>query len=291
MKLAFVILQYINYQDTINCIKSIQSQTTQHLIDIVVVDNQSPNNALALLEEQNRTEQNRTEQNRTEQNIHYVQSASNQSFARGNNVGYRYALDKCGADFVICLNSDVVLTDTEFCNKLVTEHNTKQYHLAGPDIITPTGWHQNPLSCDFANLNKAWIQTKQRQAWLGALLRVTGVLEIAKHLKQKLGIDKRYRKSLTNITLQGSCIIYSPLWTATESDAFYPHTNFFFEEYILSTICHKKGYTTRYLPHMQVAHMAHSSTKQAFNSLARQFKFRYVNYRYSLGVMLAMEEM
>ncbi len=46
-KVCFIILNYNNYTDTINCIHSLQSTIRRDMYDIIVVDNNSSNDSVS----------------------------------------------------------------------------------------------------------------------------------------------------------------------------------------------------------------------------------------------------
>ena len=48
-KVCFIILNYNNYQDTIDCVRSLQSSIENEKFDIIVVDNNSSNDSIEKL--------------------------------------------------------------------------------------------------------------------------------------------------------------------------------------------------------------------------------------------------
>lgn len=98
-----ILLNYNGYEDTIECVTSLES------IDyinyrIIIVDNNSTDESERILRE------------KLPQYI-IIQAGSNLGFAGGNNVGIKYALEN-NADYILLLNNDTVVKEN-FLNILV----------------------------------------------------------------------------------------------------------------------------------------------------------------------------
>lgn len=92
-KVGIILLNYCNYNLTIDCIKSIRQSTYQNY-EIIVVDNNSPDHSgenLSQLE-----------------GIRFLQMKENLGFAAGNNRGIEVALSD-GCEYVMLLNNDTVI--------------------------------------------------------------------------------------------------------------------------------------------------------------------------------------
>jgi hypothetical protein len=112
-----VVLNYRNYDDTINCVRTLEAIRYDNY-RIVIVDNDSGN-------------ESEVELRRAFPHHTLVQSGANLGYAGGNNVGIRVALDE-GADYVAILNNDTLL-DPDFLTELVDY--AEQYPSAG--LMTP----------------------------------------------------------------------------------------------------------------------------------------------------------
>jgi len=280
--ITFLILQFQIFEETINCIETILGlDKGNNEVDIVVVDNGSTNDALKRIREYD------------ENNIHILSSGSNLGFAKGNNVGYDYAKDTLNTDFIVAINSDTLLEDKNFINGLVEIYHAEKYHLLGPDIITNDGWHQNPLG-DY-EVNSLWIKKARMLAFIGALVRVLGVYALIKLIKQNKqnikGKDDRWNTTQYNIVLQGSAIIFSPLWIKDMPYAFYPETHFYFEEHFLSIICRHKSYKTVYSPDIKIKHLVARTTSSQNKDFIKKLNFRYKNYIHSLKELRKYNDM
>jgi len=139
MKEPFVwilILNYNKWQDTIECINSIK-KTTYKNYRILIVDNASQNNSLAIL-------------NKELSDIEIVGIKENTGYTGGNNCGIKIIM-KRKADYILILNNDTIV-EKDFlwplvncmeinknagaaCGTILTEHNRKEIWYASGKII------------------------------------------------------------------------------------------------------------------------------------------------------------
>lgn len=95
-KIGIILLNYCNYDLTLECIESIR-KSTYHNYEIIVVDNNSPDRSgdkLACLK-----------------GISFLQLKDNLGFAGGNNKGIDLALS-IGCTYIMLLNNDTMIADT-----------------------------------------------------------------------------------------------------------------------------------------------------------------------------------
>lgn len=139
-KVCIVILNFNNYQDTIECIESVQ-EVDYCDYEIVVVDNHSSNESVKVLNK------------RFGNTITMIESDKNLGYAGGNNIGLRYAM---GHDFeyVCVLNNDTVVqkdylkkcvaflekhSDVAFVSPIVLEYANDYVQSSGGIIISQKG--------------------------------------------------------------------------------------------------------------------------------------------------------
>lgn len=104
MPLVYIILvNYNNYQDTIECVCSLQKIKYSNY-KIVIVDNNSKDGSIEVLRDNFKK-------------CIIIDTNSNLGFAGGNNLAIRYALEN-NADYVLLLNNDTVV-EKSFLEKLV----------------------------------------------------------------------------------------------------------------------------------------------------------------------------
>ncbi|SCI45024.1 glycosyltransferase [Romboutsia sp. 1001713B170207_170306_H8] len=202
MRVAFVILHYLAEKDTIECIKSIQNNVNYKDKWIIVVDNASTNNSFIHIKESYKDVEN----------IILISNSKNLGFAMGNNVGYKYAKDTLDSDFIVLLNNDTIINQSDFCDVIVRKYIENSFCVLGPDIETRDGYHQNPL------VRRNWTCTKLRLFKLKALIRLADLYLLGlgpKILERKKRLTER-RDTLIgdfeNIRLHGACLIFSPIY-------------------------------------------------------------------------------
>ena len=81
MKIVFVILHYLAIDETYKSVDSIEKKIDTDMYKIVIVDNASPDKSGALLKEHYKNDDH----------VEVLLNQENLGFARGNNVGFRYA--------------------------------------------------------------------------------------------------------------------------------------------------------------------------------------------------------
>ncbi len=95
-KIYIIILNYNGYEDTHKCLKSLPKlKAAGYSVETVIVDNGSTDGSVSKLQ----SLQSKVQIDKI------IESGGNIGFAKGNNVGIRYALDH-GADYVLLLNND-----------------------------------------------------------------------------------------------------------------------------------------------------------------------------------------
>ena len=129
--ISFVILHYKNLKDTIECIESIQRLKTKEKISIIVVDNFS----LTKLEEKQLMEYTDD----------LILNHENLGFAKANNIGCRYAIDKYHPDFLCVINNDTVILQENFVEEIKNCYQKTYFDMLGPKIITNGGNSVNPF--------------------------------------------------------------------------------------------------------------------------------------------------
>ena len=133
-----VLLNYNGCRDTINCINSIRKNDDSS-INIIVVDNNSSDNSQEELSKIN--------------NITFVESGENGGFAKGNNIGIRYALDR-GAQYVLLLNNDTEIEKDAITKMMRTLEGNSQLAAVGSRIM----YYDNPTIINYLGGKYNWIK-------------------------------------------------------------------------------------------------------------------------------------
>lgn len=229
--------------------------------NIVIVDNASPGKAGSFL----------ANRYKNSEHIYILLNSVNEGFARGNNIGYKYAKGTLKSDFIIIMNNDVIIRQNDFLHRIESIYHANRYDILGPDICAPDGEHRNPHRVnsltpkDLRRIirNRSIILTylkAKRCFHLEQKIQIIENMDKLKSYAERNSIEKNSIQE--NVVLQGSCIVFSPDFIQNEDYAFYPETFMYLEEDILTYLCVSKKYIIRYDPSITVTHEEEISTRQ-----------------------------
>ena len=129
-----VVLNYLNYDQTILCVRDLLAQDHPFL-DVVVIDNHSPNESLVRLQEAFAGESR----------LAVLQTDRNLGYAGGNNYGARWRFEHAAVDFLLIINNDVRLPDRATVRRLVEfAKDRSDLGGVGPAVVTCSGFPQGP---------------------------------------------------------------------------------------------------------------------------------------------------
>ncbi|OOM81533.1 N-glycosyltransferase [Clostridium puniceum] len=272
MNVSFVILHYMTLEDTKECIESIEKNIDYDDYSIIIVDNASPNNTGKVL----------LTEYASDNKVTVIINDKNLGFAKGNNIGFKYAKHEKKSDFIIMMNNDTIIEQFDFCDKIIELYNKEEFHILGPDIIsTKDGGHQNPiknnitLKSDF----KKTIIKHRIQLILNYLFIEKYLTKLKKKILNKDSINEHrdiYR-TINNCVLHGSCLIFSKKYI-DRFDGIYKNTFMYGEEEILFYLCNQMNLKWFYLPELKINHKEASSTSESIS--LKQYKkkrFFYIN--------------
>lgn len=135
--ICYVILNYKTYEEAAACAESILSTQTWKNMHIVIVDNGSGNGSEEWL----------AEHFIDEKRVRVIASGENLGFARGNNLGIRYAREHYDPDLIVAANSDILFEQPDFCERLFEIYDRKPYAILGADVVDATRTqHFNPVA-------------------------------------------------------------------------------------------------------------------------------------------------
>ena len=149
---SVVMINYNGSSDTIECVNSLSKATYQNL-QIIVVDNASTDNSLAILRDQLQYD-----------NLTIIASKENNGFSAGNNIGIRQA-QQFGSDFVLILNNDTIV-EPGFIEPLLAGFDnddavgcviSKILYESEPEKVWYAGGTYNPWFCraDHVDFNQS----------------------------------------------------------------------------------------------------------------------------------------
>lgn len=282
-KFVFVVLNYIAYNDTLECIDSILSNIEYKNFQVVIVDNCSPNNSFAFLREKLAGFRN----------IHLIKSEKNLGYANGINLGFNFAKNVLKADFIVALNNDTLIEQGNFIRKIIEIFERKSFFVLGPDIITSLGEHQNPLEHVIEGTEvENTIRYNYKLLKYFVLYILTNkvgfsvrnkLVKLKKALNSKEDImfretNKFIKYELEDVPLHGACLVFSPLYI-NRFCGLYNRTFLYMEEDILFYIIKREKLKTIYSPEVRIFHKEDVSTNQflgTFNSLKKE-RFMILN--------------
>lgn len=270
--ISFVILHYKDAETTDKCVQSILKMNSQELIHIVIVDNDI---------EKSSSERERLKRRYCRKsNIHVLKVTENGGFSYANNIGYVYSKEILGADFILILNNDIIFTQKNFITLLKQSFEKNKCHVLAPDIIRPDfDEHQNPMDTR--------IRTKREAEFTIFLNRVALKLYFFiypfiyfhyKSAEKKRCLERKknenfYTSIQKDIVPFGAGLIFTPLFVEYEKKAFEPETMFYYEEYILTLRCQRKGYTIVYDPSMCLLHESGKATQKRASTERERIRF------------------
>jgi len=286
---SFVILHYQAVEDTIECIESILDNIRYERVDLVVVDNGSPDKSGEIL----------FERYKEKANVHILLHPKNLGFARGNNIGFQYAKNILHTDFIGMINNDTVIEQGDFVQQIVNRYEKSHFAILGPDIISLVDQgHQNPASIKEMDrkgaqialtINRICLITSYIHADEYAFKFIKFLYAVKDRLRNNSNsksIKKRDSKEeLENVQLHGSALVFSPDFIE-HHNGLHPGTFMYLEEDILFHLMKKENLKTVYYPDVRIYHKEDSSTKNSFTSSIDRRRFKYRHHIDSLHVYL-----
>ena len=294
MKFAFVILHYLIFEDTDKCIQSILDNVRYKNYKIIVVDNGSKNDSMQKLKDKYSNKNK----------VILLENDENLGFAKGNNVGFNYAKSFLKADFIILINNDTIIEQSNFLDLILDKYKNEKFNILGPDIIsTKDMLHQNPQRSKAFEKNE--IKSIIRKLTVHLALNIIGceksIFNFYKFIKNKLqgnievnnnnGYDSNFnwQKEQKNVQLHGACLIFDPYYIK-KYNGLYSETFMYAEEDILYYIASKEKLKILYSPLMQIYHKEASSIDKLFIDSNSKRQFIYINLKKSMKLLLKMHK-
>ncbi|MDD6826392.1 MAG: glycosyltransferase [Oscillospiraceae bacterium] len=264
---SFVILHYMSFDITQQCVDLLLKNFSSEKISVVIVDNASPN----------RTGKKLEEYYKEEQRCKVIINDKNYGFATANNIGYSFVKKNFKPDFIVVMNNDVFISDPDFIVKLYDIYSKSNFYLLGPDILSKkTQMHQNPLR----KQNYTSKELDDHIKKLNFILKFPLAFFIREQVKyclnsyfDRLKNESENFSNYNNPVLHGACIIYSKKYIEVEEEAFCIGTFMYGEEYLLHNKCMRKNYKKIiYDTSLKVTHLDGFST-----DLIHKSKFSILN--------------
>ena len=306
--ISFVILNYKAYEEAIACAESVLATQTWEDIKIVIVDNGSKNGSAEQLREHFNDEPRR----------HVIAADENLGFAKGNNLGIRYAREQFDPDFIVAANSDI-LFEEEICERLAGIYDGRPFANLGGDIVDATRTqHFNPV----ARERRYTLNYMRKQVFVSWAKSVMFRLIKAFHLKgavaghygvsvqdggmgegeegkkaatrevdgKAVAADNRVEEEMEGVLLHGCCLVFSRDFFA-EFEGFWEGTFLYAEEEILYYLAMKKGLRVLYSPKVTCMHKEAVTTNALYRDFcdAKIFYFSNITKSYRRFLRLMKE--
>jgi GT2 family glycosyltransferase len=272
-KIAFVILNYKTYKDTIELLKNLSKQIWFTKIKIYVVDNGSNNESCEELKKFQKIIK-----------FKLIESKVNLGFANGNNLGIQKAKED-GCEFIICSNSDIIIPfQNNFIDKIFKIYKKDdKIGIIAPSIKNLDGIYQNPFRQKRFN-NKEII--KMKLFYLTGFYKIYYFLRIYVFYDLITKLSKKRRKNVKNNTfLHGSSYIYAPHGSfIIFTPSFFKYYNGFdngtflyCEEFILAEMLKKKNLKCWFENSIIVIHKESKSLDNITKNYKEKVKFTLKN--------------
>lgn len=255
MKIGIVVLNYLAYQDTFECVDSILLQTLQNF-EIVIVENGSNNESMLMLQKRFKDEER----------VSIVSTGINIGFAKGNNVGIAFLKNK-SIYKILVINGDTILEEQDYLEKLCNLHYDETVGMIGTKIISKDGFNQNTTQVIF---RKASDVTFFNIYKLVSLFRP----------KKKYSYQCRDETCLLDLSkeqLHGAAILFTENYLR-KYIGFYPYTFLYVEEDLLAAICRKISFQQMYVSEISIYHKEDKSSDMAWSFPKRKaMKRKFIN--------------
>ena len=309
--IAFVILNYNVYNETVECVTSIMRCIDTDNTYILIVDNLSPDKSGERLREKYKNEPK----------IEVIINNDNLGYAKGNNAGINYIRDnKGGARFICCINNDTLidqrnmysLLNKTFCSDssiaVIGPRIYDRYYLehAGMGGLMTISAYKK-LAEDAKKRQKKPRVIDSQVLWKRRLLENNLIYdmnlarrEVEKKIKQKYGLSSNKRKYYDNVTfseqwhgeisgkydtiLHGCCLFFTPAFFEA-LEGFDPATFMYGEEPILFIDIISKGLHTFRADCIHIRHIEDVSADATF-SLKERRRFRHEHEIESMQILI-----
>lgn len=268
---CFVILHYGEASVTIEAIKSILAlKKAEHKISAIVVDNASPNGTGLELKKQIENLQG----------VYFIQNRENFGFARGNNVGFRFAKQELHADFIVLMNNDAIIKSGDICELVEDDFQKEKFAVLGPSIRTPLGHEQNPLRLGL--LKGLRLDITMSYLLVDFVLTFLFVSPALHKIFNPIASTSRRRmEPINNVELHGSFLVFSPIYIE-RFDGLDERTFLYCEEEFLFARCHFNKLKTRFNPQIQIIHNEMENSNPSILKMRKKRLFRVRNCLKSL---------
>lgn len=267
---CFIILHYMVKKQTIECVSSVLNLHGEK--KVIIVDNASANGSGKELKEYYKDIDD----------VVVLLNKENLGFAKGNNVGCKFAQQEFLPEYYVVMNNDVIIKQKDFIERIYNINKVEHFDVLGPDIYAVRNKrHQNPKSLHVMTIEKArklqkHIENRMKNNFINHMKSVLKQNRLIYGIYYKLTNEDRqidWSCKYQDVMLQGACFIFSNRFIEKRKEVFFPNTFLWFESQILSYECKMNGYHTIYDPSLQVLHYENISTREKFKKNNEREKY------------------
>lgn len=256
---AFLILHYYTIEDTNKCIESIFKNCKNEDINIIIVDNASPNKTGEVLKKKYQLNDK----------IHVILNKKNLGFANGNNLGFEYAKTKLKPDFIIMCNNDTYLIQENFIDLVEREYEKSKFAVLGPLILLPNN-KINPIIEKLPNVKELKKQLLDFRIDIitnyiyinklyKAIRRFLKKTLIKFRLKKPIKLESNSNLRREDVVLHGSFLIFSQKYI-NKFDGIDTRTFLYREEELLALRLKDNNLKSVYNPEIKIFHNEDGAT-------------------------------
>jgi len=254
-KAGIVILNYMNYTETFNCVDSALQQEDISF-EIVIVDNGSTNESSQELKKKYRSNKL----------VHLLRTGKNYGFAKGNNIGIKYAKERLKADFILVTNSDTEFLQKDYLKRLIANYRN------GIGVISSRIVQKSGLVQEKYYAYVYFPETLFFYLWI-----------LSEHCGSQKLSERIYRvlKKYDRVEIpHGSCFMLTPSFFRHYS-GLYSRTFLYSEEVLLYLYCMDAKLSQVKAEEAVILHKGKRSSKYLYeNSASEKDKYLLSSYKY-----------
>ncbi len=271
--MVFVILHYNNIKETMECVDSLEKFKQK----IVVVSNSKDYDNLKKIEK------------RVDK---VIINEENIGFAKANNIGCKYAIEKFKPDFLCVINNDIVIDQKDFLEKVEKLYEKYQFDVLGPKILPDDLPSVNPFPV-YDTLEKI----EDRIKYTKKLIKIYNNVILRNLLSCYILIKSKLKKTSKpvngdkdelGVALHGCALIFSKKYYEKYETVFYDETFLYHEEEFLYYRCKHDNLTFLYSPEVELIHKEGRSLDNSFNNNYKKLIFKNKEILKSLQLLEAV---
>ena len=265
-KICFVILHYMAVEETLACVESIKKMNNQEELQVVIVDNASPNDSVRILENSYANDSQ----------VDIIVMEKNEGLSEANNRAYQYAEERYHSRFYVFTNNDIIFEQANFPELVEQEYAYSNFAIMGMDIYSlRRKIHQSPLAKEIPKLRTINRTIRLNRIALFLFPLCYPLLKMYYKREQGQGSDAvSYNEYQQNVCPMGACIVMESEFLKRQNAAFYPKTYFYYEEYLLTLRCKREQALIIYNPKIHVLHTDGAATQKSYSYGRDRIRFQ-----------------